>query len=100
MTEGDAFDFEWTITTKNPTLVMPATIGVNAPGAKDLRIIDMKPTAKGAPTGTFRITTTKSTAAATYDLIINANLTVDGVRETIFSRAFPWVVQNSEVTAQ
>ncbi len=98
MAEGDAFDFEWTITTKNPSLSMPTTIGVNAPGAKDLRIIDMKPTAKNAPTGTFRITTTKSTAAAIYDLVVTANLMVDGNRETIYSRAIPWVVSNNEVT--
>ena len=94
MAEGDAFDFEWTIATKNPGLAMPSTISVNTPGAKDLRIIDMKPTAKGAPTGTFRITTTKSTSAATYDMIVSAGLTLDGNRETIISRAFPWEVSN------
>ncbi|NDJ13426.1 MAG: hypothetical protein EBY17_19900 [Acidobacteriia bacterium] len=100
MAEGDAFDFEWTITTKNPGLAMPTNIAVNAPGAKDLRTIDMKPTAKGAPTGTFRVTTTKSTAAATYDFIVSANLTVDGNRETIFSQAIPWAVSNKEVSSK
>ena len=100
MAEGDAFDFEWTITTKNPGLAMPTNIAVNAPGAKDLRTIDMKPTAKGAPTGTFRVTTTKSTAAATYDFLVSANLTVDGNRETIFSQAIPWQVSNKEVSSK
>jgi hypothetical protein len=79
---------------------MPTNIAVNAPGAKDLRTIDMKPTAKGAPTGTFRVTTTKSTAAATYDFIVSANLTVDGNRETIFSQAIPWAVSNKEVSSK
>ena len=90
MEEGDAFDFEWNIVTKDKALTMPAAIGVDAPGARDLRIIDMKPATKGAPTGTFRITTTKSTVPATYDLIVNANLMLDGQRENIVSRAISW----------
>ncbi|MES1261318.1 MAG: hypothetical protein ABUS49_06225, partial [Acidobacteriota bacterium] len=92
MEEGDAFDFEWTISTKDKALALPATVSVDAPGARDLRIIDMKQAVKGAATGTFRITTTKSTAPATYDLVITANLMVDGQRETIVSRAIPWDV--------
>jgi hypothetical protein len=100
MAEGDAFDFEWKIATKETGLAMPASVSVDAPGARDLRVIDMKPASKGAATGTFRITTTKSTAPATYDLIVTANLMVDGARETIVSRAIPWEVAegaNSEV---
>ena len=92
MAEGDAFDFEWKVTTKEAGVAMPATVNVDAPGARDLRIIDMKAAAKGAATGTFRITTTKSTAPAIYDLIITANVMVDGVRETVVARAIPWQV--------
>lgn len=92
MAEGDAFDFEWSIATKDTTLAMPASVSVDAPGARDLRVIDMKPASKGAATGSFRITTTKSTAPATYDLIISANLMINGARETIVSRAIPWEV--------
>jgi hypothetical protein len=92
MEEGDAFDFEWTVSTKDKTLALPATVSVDAPGARDLRIIDMKQAVKGAAAGTFRITTTKSTAPATYDLLITANLMVDGQREIIVSRAIPWEV--------
>lgn len=99
MAEGDAFDFEWSIESKDKTLAMPATIGVDAPGARDLRIIDMKAESKGAPKGTFRITTTKNTAPATYDVVANANLMVDGVRETIFSRALPWAVTDGGTNA-
>jgi hypothetical protein len=50
----------------------------------------MKPATKGAPNGTFRITTTKSTVPATYDLVVNANLMLDGQRENIVSRAISW----------
>jgi len=98
MPEGDAFDFEWTIAAKDNGFAMPATISVNAPGARDLRVIDMKPTQKGAPTGTFRITTTKSTAPATYDLVVNANLVNGTQRENIAARAIPWVVTAQEET--
>ncbi len=90
MEEGDAFDFEWNIMTKDKGITMPATVSVDAPGARDLRIIDMKPATKGAPNGTFRITTTKSTVPATYDLVVNANLMLDGQRENIVSRAISW----------
>ncbi len=92
MDEGDAFDFEWSFSTKDKTIALPATVSVDAPGARDLRIIDMKVAEKGAPTGTFRVTTTRSTAPATYDLVITANLTVDGQRETVVARAIPWEV--------
>jgi hypothetical protein len=91
MDEGDAFDFEWNIDTKDKSLAMPATINVDAPGARDLRVIDMKPAAKGAPAGTFRITTTKTTVPGTYDLVVNASLMPEGQqRETIVSRAISW----------
>ncbi len=96
MSEGDAFDFEWTISAKDKSLPMPATISVNAAGARDLRVIDMKPTSKGAATGTFRVTTTKSTAPATYDLVVNANLVNGTQRENIAGRAIPWVVTTPE----
>ena len=96
MSEGDAFDFEWTISTKDKSIPMPATINVNAPGARDLRVIDMKAASKGAPTGTFRVTTTKSTAPATYDLVVNANLINGTQRENIVGRAIPWVVTAPE----
>jgi hypothetical protein len=96
MAEGDAFDFEWAISTKEAGIVMPSSVSVDAPGARDLRVIDMKAASKGAPAGTFRITTTKSTAPATYDLIVTANFTVDGARETIVARAIPWVVTAGE----
>jgi hypothetical protein len=55
MAEGDAFDFEWSIATKEMGLAMPPSVSVDAPGARDLRVIDMKPASKGAATGTFRL---------------------------------------------
>ncbi len=62
------------------------------PGVRDIRVIDVKPTAKGAPTGTFTVTTTRATTPAIYDLVISANLMVDGQREIIISRAIPFEV--------
>ena len=56
----------------------------------------MKPASKGAPTGTFRVTTTKSTAPATYDLVVNANLMIGAQRENIVARAIPWPVTAPE----
>jgi hypothetical protein len=71
---------------------MPSSVNADAPGVRDIRIINMKPASKGAPTGTFTITTTKGTAAAKYDLVISADLMIDGRRQTIVSRAIPFEV--------
>ena len=92
MEQGDAYNFEWTIVAKDKTLAMPASVNADAPGVRDIRIINMKPSAKGAASGTFTVTTTKATTAAKYDLVVSANLMVDGQRETITSRAIPFEV--------
>jgi hypothetical protein len=92
MPEGDAYNFEWTITTKRKEIGMPATVNTDAPGVRDIRVIDMKATSKDAPTGTFTVTTTRATTPAVYDLVISANLMVDGQREIISSRAIPFEV--------
>jgi hypothetical protein len=97
MGEGDAYDFEWKVVTKNPDLAMPARVSVDTPGVRDTRVIDMKQVSKGSATGTFRVTTTKATAPARYDIAVSANLMVNGVRETIYSRAVPFEV--SEVNS-
>jgi hypothetical protein len=94
MEEGDAYNFEWKIAARNgilgmPTTIMPATIGVDVPGMRDIRVINMKAASKGSATGTFTVTTTKATTPAKYDLITSANLMVDGQRETIMARAIP-----------
>ncbi len=92
MGEGDAYKFEWKIVANNKGLVMPGSVAADAPGVRDLRVIDMKPSAKGGSTGTFTITTTRATTPAKYDLVISAALMVDGQRETITSRAIPFEV--------
>jgi hypothetical protein len=92
MEQGDAYNFEWKIVSKDKTLAMPRTVNADAPGVRDIRIINMKPASKGAPTGTFTITTTKATAPAKYDLVVTAGLMVEGHRETIVSRAIPFEV--------
>jgi hypothetical protein len=92
MPEGDAYQFEWTIAAKRKDLTMPATVTADAPGVRDIRVIDMKAAAKGSPSGTFTITTTRATTPVVYDLVISANLMVDGRREQITSRAIPFEV--------
>jgi hypothetical protein len=103
MPEGDAYQFEWTIAAKRKDLTMPATVNADAPGVSDIRVIDMKAAAKGSPSGTFTITTTRATTPVVYDLVITANLMVDGRREQITSRAIPFEVLkgvSSETTAK
>jgi hypothetical protein len=95
MEQGDAYNFEWKIVATDgnaKSLSMPATVNVDAPGVRDIRIINVRPAAKGAATGTFTVTTTKATTPAKYDLVVSANLMVDGQRETIMSRAIPFEV--------
>jgi hypothetical protein len=103
MAEGDAYQFEWTIVTKRKDIALPDSVNADAPGVRDIRVIDMKATAKGSPTGSFTITTTRATTPAIYDLVISANLMVDGRREQISSRAIPFEVLkgvSSENTAK
>jgi hypothetical protein len=92
MEQGDAYNFEWTIVAKDKSLAMPASVNADAPGVRDIRIINMKPASKGAAKGTFTVTTTKATTAAKYDLVVSANLMVEGQRETFVSRAIPFQV--------
>jgi hypothetical protein len=96
MGEGDAYNFEWQIVPRDQALAMglamPSTVNVDTPGVKDTRVINMKPASKGAATGTFTVTTTKATTPAKYDIVVSANLMVDGQRETIVSRAIPFEV--------
>ena len=92
MAQGDAYNFEWKVTAKNKMLAMPANLTVDIPGARDIRVIDMKPDSKGADHGTFTVTTTHATAPVRYDLVSTANLMVDGRRERIVSRAIPFEV--------
>ena len=95
MAEGDAYQFEWKIVSKQKDLAMPNSVNADAPGVRDIRVIDMKAMkmdAKGTQSGTFTITTTRATTPAVYDLIISANLMVDGRREQVSSRAIPFEV--------
>ncbi len=92
MEQGDAYNFEWKILARDKTLEMPSSVSADGPGVRDIRIINMKPASKGAATGTFTVTTTKATTPAKYDLVVSANLMVEGQRETIVSRAIPFEV--------
>ncbi|HUS08478.1 MAG TPA: hypothetical protein VMZ52_19390 [Bryobacteraceae bacterium] len=98
MEQGDAYQFEWTIESGRKDLIMPAAVTVDTPGVRDVRVINMKPAATGAATGSFTVTTTKATTPARYDLIVSANLMLDGQRETIYSRAIPFEVLEGGVS--
>ena len=84
MEEGARYEYayKWTVAGR---ATPPTTVGVEVPGAKDLRIIDMK-AASGGMTGTFAVTTTKATDPAPYDLYINGRVKTDDGDELIFSR--------------
>ena len=71
---------------------MPSTVNADGPGVRDIRLINLKAASKGAATGTFTVTTTKATTPAKYDLVVTANLMVEGQRQTIMSRAIPFEV--------
>jgi hypothetical protein len=90
--QGDAYNFAWKIVANDKTLPMPATVNAEAPGVRDIRVINVKAASKGAATGTFTVTTTKATTPAKYDLVVTANLIVEGQRQTIMSRAIPFEV--------
>jgi len=92
MPEGDAYKFEWKVVTKNKMLAMPASVSADAPGVRDIRVIDVKPASKGADNGTFTVTTPRGTSPAKDGLVISAWLMVDGQRESITSRAIPFEV--------
>jgi hypothetical protein len=97
MEQGDAYQFEWSIQSTRKDLAMPPTVNVDTPGVRDTRVVNMKAASKGAPSGTFTVTTTKATTPAKYDLIVSANLMVDGQKQTIYSRAIPFeVVEGGE----
>ena len=65
-------------------------MNVEIVGAKDIRVIDMKPTEKG---GTFAVTTTKATDPARYDLYINGRVKTEDGEEAIVSSAIPFEVK-------
>jgi hypothetical protein len=71
MAEGGRYEFEYTWDVKNTMAKTPDNVTVDVVGAKDIRVIDMKPSKKG---GTFVVTTTKATDPARYDLFISARV--------------------------
>ncbi len=85
--EGGRYEFEytWKVRTGTPT----RAVDVDVVGAKDIRVIDMKPAPNG---GTFVVTTTKATDPARYDLYIAGRVKTDGGDERIVSRPIAFEV--------
>lgn len=85
--EGGRYEFEYTWKVRSGT--PPRSVEVDVVGAKDIRVIDIKPSKAG---GTFTVTTTKATDPARYDLFVTGRLKTDAGEERIVSRAIPFEV--------
>jgi hypothetical protein len=106
MEEGVRYEYayKWTVRGRGTP---PAQVGVDVIGAKDIRVIDMKPDTKPdmksdmkpAASGTFAVTTTKATDPARYDLYINGRLKTDDGDELIVSRPIPFDVTGGTTSA-
>ena len=90
MEEGARYEYayKWNVRGKGTP---PAQVGVDVIGAKDIRVIDMKPGAHDM-SGTFAVTTTKATDPARYDLYINGRIRTDEGDESIVSRPIAFEV--------
>ena len=82
------FDYKWTVRGRGTP---PEQVGVDVIGARDIRVIDRKPSAD-AKSGTFAVTTTKATDPARYDLYVSGRLKTDDGEEAIVSRPLPFEV--------
>ena len=85
--EGGRYEYEysWNVRAGAPM----GNVSVDVVGARDIRVIEIKGSAKG---GSFVVTTTKATDAANYDLYVTGRLKMDEGDETIVSRTIPFEV--------
>jgi hypothetical protein len=88
MEEGARYEYayQWTLLTR---ATPPERVTVDVVGAKDIRVVDMKPAAN-AMSGSFAVTTTKATDPAGYDLYISGRLKTEDGDELIVSRPIPF----------
>ncbi|MEO8027590.1 MAG: hypothetical protein ABI823_14005, partial [Bryobacteraceae bacterium] len=83
---GYQFLFRWTWTPAPGSMQnWPDTVGVDVPNFTDLRVIEMAVDPKDKKTGTFLVGATRNTVPATYNVVINGRLMVDGMRQNIFA---------------
>ena len=85
--EGARYEYEYIWKIRNGT--PPKLIDVDVVGARDIRIIDIKPSEKG---GTFVVTTTKATEPTRYDLYATGRVKTDNGDELIVSPSIPFEV--------
>ena len=97
MAEGARYEcaYKWTVRGGTP----PKRVDADVIGAKDIRVVDLKPGAD-AMSGTFAVTTTKATDPARYDLYISAKLRTDDGDEPIVSRPIPFEVSGGTNVSQ
>ena len=98
MEEGVRYEYAYKWTTREK-VTLPPQVGVDVNGAKDLRIIDMKPDARDMA-GTFAVTTTKATDPARYDLYISGRVRTDDGDQVIVSRPIPFEVTGGNLSAK
>jgi hypothetical protein len=97
MEEGARYDYayQWTVGGRGTP---PVRVQVEVVGARDIRVIDMRPAA-GALSGTFAVTTTKATDPASYDIYISGQLKTDDGNVSIVSRPIAFDVSGGTANA-
>ncbi|MDQ2945933.1 MAG: hypothetical protein M3Y27_08325, partial [Acidobacteriota bacterium] len=85
--EGMRYEFEytWKVRTGTP----PKDVNADVIGARDIRVVDMKPAGKS---GTFAVTTTKATDPARYDMYVSGRVKTQDGDVLIVSRPIPFEV--------
>ncbi|MBM3786315.1 MAG: hypothetical protein FJW30_18300 [Acidobacteria bacterium] len=89
---GYEFLFRWKWTVRNPMLTVPMTVAADVPNFVDLRVINMAVDKEDKNTGTFLVTSTRNTAPAIYDIMINGRLMADNTAHDIYSTALSFQV--------
>lgn len=74
---GYEFIWRWTWKPNNQMQRVPETVSVDVPNFNDLRVIEMEVDKSNPRTGTFKVTSTKNTLAADYNIGVSAPITFD-----------------------
>jgi hypothetical protein len=102
MPEGDKFEFAYRWNVKTAGARPRGNLTVDIVGARDIRITDMQRTPGGEESGeyagTFIVSTSKSTDAASYDMIVRGRVQGAGEEEEIVARPLALVVADRSKT--
>lgn len=89
---GYAFHFRWTWNARNNMQAVPPSVSVDVPNFADLRIINMAVEKGNRKSGTFQVTSTRNTAPALYDIMINGRLMIGTQQHDVYSKALSFEV--------